>query len=768
MKNGRFKVLLLVLAMVFSTFASGMTQSGPIPGNDGGGYDSDETFYFDENGNEVDGPTDYWVSFEVDGQYLSFTSNNVIVTSVTVKGGNAHYIYTDLGSSENGMYAPLVGNVEQNGGNIPDISHYNFTFEIADLPPPPPDPEGEIDITKIVVDHEDEVITENNTEFKFRLYMWVDDDWEEVDDESPFYITGNDTVTIDGLTLGKYKFVEEDIPDGFELDSANDVEVTLDEEHLERKAEFTNKMDDDTPPPPGKGKLIVHKRIQRISGSIDANIGDDEFTIQLSGPLPVDSNLYEERTLTINDDENGDHVTFDDLPFGDYILEETHINGEPIGSNEYHIQMPGNNGEEVGSSVEIESNGTENRWLVNHETPPPPPWEGTISIQKLIREEPNESLEGFEFELWKDGERVRGPESTDIYGEIDFSGLPAGEYEIRELESDFIADYLDDNPIEIGPEIENENDDVWVVRVNNIRIEIEDIVVQKDVSNDDDLSGFVFRLYRIVEVDEGEFDEEFVAERTTGITGRIVFEDQPDGEYVLYEVPRTGYVMGIGAHGSEEGEEFFHSENMTYPIEVTNRKLPTPELGEIEVEKTVLNSAGNPMSSNTPFYFELQVLGEGWMTIDSGLIVGNGTYVFDELEDGEYRVREVDIDSDFYLVGSNNIEVEIEDGSIEDVEFINRLKPLPPDDDDDDDDDDRPRPRPEPEEDEDEEEVLEITVIEQVPEAVPVPEPVIEVVEEVVPLATLPKTGAHDPSFFGGIGAALLGLGLLLKKKEDK
>jgi len=104
MKNVKMKILLLVLAMTLSTFASGATPGDPIPGNDGGGYDSDEIFYFNADGSEADGETDYWVSFEVDGQYLSFTSNNVIITSVTVKGGNAHYIYTNLGNSESQVH----------------------------------------------------------------------------------------------------------------------------------------------------------------------------------------------------------------------------------------------------------------------------------------------------------------------------------------------------------------------------------------------------------------------------------------------------------------------------------------------------------------------------------------------------------------------------------------------------------------------------------------------------------------------------------------
>ena len=45
------------------------------------------------------------------------------------------------------------------------------------------------------------------------------------------------------------------------------------------------------------------------------------------------------------------------------------------------------------------------------------------------------------------------------------------------------------------------------------------------------------------------------------------------------------------------------------------------------------------------------------------------------------------------------------------------------------------------------------------------PEPVVEVVEE-TPKA-LPKTGATDPMLFSGLGAALLGLGLFLKKKKE-
>ncbi len=782
-----FIAIVVALSLIIGyipTFSFAVTEKD-FDGNDSLDFKVDPpkstTVYFDFDDEDeiirVNGPTDYWIEFTVydDGKYLSYTTHNVQIDELSVKGGNAYRLYSGLGSSGSGFRAP-----DNDGGNIPQISHYSFNVTLV-TPPPPPDPLGEIDVTKIVKDEDDKVIPNDDTRFEFELYMWVDDGWDEVDEESPFYIDGNGTKTIDGLTLGKYKVVEVDIPEGYDLDAEVDfIEVTLTKMDLEKKAEFTNIMDDDTPPPPpdDKGSLIVHKRILRHTGSVDANLGDDEFTIRLSGPLPVDSDLYEVRVLTINDDANGDNVTFNDLPYGDYILEETHINGEAIGNHSYHIQLPGNNGEIVGSDVEIDSKATVNRWLVNHETPPPPPWDGTIRVRKLIRENPNASVAGFEFELWMDDEKVAGPLETDIYGEVDFPGLAAGTYEIREVNTDYLAEYLDDNPVTIGPEMGNENDDVWVIRVNNYTIDLDDIVVKKIVSNADEgdsLSGFVFRLYRIVE----EGPDEFVGERTTGPSGIVVFEDQPDGDYVLYEVPRAGYFMGIGAPDSDDGYEFSHSIYMEYPIEVTNRKLPPPpDRGFITVEKIVQTRFGNVIQgNNTPFYFELHKRVEGsWVFEDEGSILGNGTLVFGPLDDGEYRVREVDIDDDFDLFTSNNLIVEIENGSDEDVSFINRRVPPPPPDDDDDDpppdddDDDpppppptpTPTPTPEPE----------VVVIEPVPEAPPAVLEEVEVVEEPVPeaapVAVLPKTGAADPFAISGLGGLLLGLGLFLKKKKEE
>jgi len=169
------------------------------------------------------------------------------------------------------------------------------------------------------------------------------------------------------------------------------------------------------------------------------------------------------------------------------------------------------------------------------------------------------------------------------------------------------------------------------------------------------------------------------------------------------------------------------------------------------VTKRVLNRAGNVFSSTTEFFFELQVAGEGgWVTIDDGSIIGNGSLTFEDLDDGEYRVREVSINSAYFLVTNNNLEVDIVEASSEDVEFTNRLRLIDDDDNDDDDDDDDDNDIDDDDDDDDEDDpVIESVTVtpDPVPQAPPVievvetepePEPEMEVMEEPVPQATLP------------------------------
>ena len=330
----------------------------------------------------------------------------------------------------------------------------------------------------------------------------------------------------------------------------------------------------------------------------------------------------------------------------------------------------------------------------------------------------------------------------EVGDEIYFTWNDDGEIKNKEI-SHIIAIFV---PIE-------EPDPVGSITISKTLID-ED---EQEITDDD--TEFEFTIERYVEGDWVEIDEspvflaggesETLKDLPLGLYRVTEDEDLPDG----YTRVSSAFVeVTLSDDGDSEDADFTNMREDDTP--------PPPELGEIEVTKRVLNRSGNVFSSTTEFFFELQVAGEGgWVTIDDGSIIGNGSLTFEDLDDGEYRVREVSINSAYFLVTNNNLEVDIVEASSEDVEFTNRLRPI----DDDNDDDDDPviesvTVTPDP--------VPQAPPVIEVVEAEPEPEPEMEVIEEPVPQATLPRTGASDPTVFAGFGAAFMALGLFLKKKR--
>ncbi len=133
MTKGRYKILLLVMVMVLTTFSAGFTD---YDGNESyefktEGY-GDSTWYFNEDGDHVDGPTEYWVKFFVssDGMYLNYETNNMTISGLNVKGGDGYRVYSDSDLGGKDFRAP-----DNNGGNVPQISHYSFLMgRIIPLP----------------------------------------------------------------------------------------------------------------------------------------------------------------------------------------------------------------------------------------------------------------------------------------------------------------------------------------------------------------------------------------------------------------------------------------------------------------------------------------------------------------------------------------------------------------------------------------------------------------------------------------------------------
>src|SRR5690554_2257100 len=169
-KYSRLLTFIIAFSMILSmhvTFA--VPDYEDFDGNDNFTYKEDSssssTWYFDEDGNKVGGPTDYWVKFTVSGDELSFETNNLSLDLVSIKGGPMYRVYTNLGSSESGLTAPL-----NKSGNEPyepyGISHYSF--ELDKIIPPPPPEKADVIVEKSI---EDMVDGESRAGFKFELWQ---------------------------------------------------------------------------------------------------------------------------------------------------------------------------------------------------------------------------------------------------------------------------------------------------------------------------------------------------------------------------------------------------------------------------------------------------------------------------------------------------------------------------------------------------------------------------------------------------------------------
>ncbi|WP_422486356.1 DUF7601 domain-containing protein [Gudongella sp. DL1XJH-153] len=678
---------------------------------------------------------------------VEFESDDYPIYAVVIKGGTDNdVIYFD-----DGVYSGSFDNSDlSNPSGEPDLSNITFYTKYV----------GEIEIEKIVTDEDDEVIQDDDTKFKFKVEMKVEGEWGEIDD-SPVILTGNDSDTLTGLSLGMYRVTEIDIDSDYTLDTDNELEIELKNNGDSKYVSFTNIMDT-----PEDGSLRIIKSVE-TPGQASEIIDSTEFSFIVE--------MYDEDAKEWVELEDSPFAVAGgssldlDLPLGKYrITEESEFGYRLDSENELEVELTE---EEPADSV----------LFTNVKIP-----DGMLTIIKSIVTpgQASEIVDSTEFsfivemydedaEEWVELEDspfvVAGGSSLDLV-------LPLGEYRVtEESKTGYILNGENGLKVELT---ENEPEDSVLfenMKVPQGSIEISKILVDEDDEEiDDDTTEFEFKIEMMVEEDEEtswvEIDESTVlleggeSETLTGL---------PLGEYRVTEINiPEGYML----HSESENEQETKLENdgdMGEAIftNVREEDTPPPELGEIEVTKIVQNSSGNNISRSTRFYFELQVQGEGgWVTIDDGFIDGNGSLTFEDLEDGLYRVREVSINSAFRLFSDNNVEAEILESSSEEVEFINRLRPPRDDDDDDEEEDDDD----EPEEDDDEEvltidteptpQLPPVIVVEQQPE--PEQEPEVEVVEEETPQATLPATGASDPTVFAGFGAAFMALGLYLKKKR--
>lgn len=863
-KYSKLLTFLIAFSMILSmhvTFAE--PEYDDYDGNDSYTYKEDSndssTWYFDEDGNHVEGPTDYWVEFTVSGDELSFETNNVSLDLLSIKGGKIGYrVYTNLGSDESGLTAP-----DNPNGKPAGISHYSFELTVIPIEEwegkiiinksfvgeteydfddveftltgpdeyeetKSPDSEGYVEFTGLeegsytLSEKGLEGITsslpenglliglpddaDENDEFEVDVTNTVDTEpWEgkiiinksfvaESDydfDDVEFTLSGPDDyeetkspdsegyVEFTGLMEGSYTLTEEELEgftsslpeNGLEIDLPDDAD-----EYDVFEVDVVNREKTDD-----EGSLKVHKRIMKPNGSIVGALGDGEFTVTLEGPIGEEGNSTRTGVIT----NQSSHYTFTNLPFGTYKLLETEIDHEGVSYGDPIYAISGNqNYEEVDNeNIVIDSTGQDEIWVINVEEETPDDWEGSIKVEKFFSGEGQYEKSGIDFTLIgpDDYEKTL---TTGEEGIVEFMELAEGTYTLTEDVPEGFTTSLPEEGLDIVLPDDAGEDHQVEVEVTNTEIPDDwegDIRIVKSVrdtrDNSPDLDGFTFSLYEII----GEESEELVESKTTSESGIVIFNGLPEGDYKLYEEDRPSYDEGI-----DEGGIIITlpSEDMVdgvLTIDVENvRRYPEEWEGAIRIVKSVRDSRDSTPELDG-FTFRLyQIIEDEEVLIGSRTTGESGIVSFAELEEGDYILYENNRGLYIEGIDSDGLEITLPSEDMDDdiltIEVENIRRYSPPDDDDDDDVDDDDNDIDDDDDDDDDPVIESVTVTpDPVPQAPPVievvetkpePEPEMEVIEEPVPQATLPRTGASDPTIFAGFGAAIMALGLYLKKKR--
>ena len=134
-------LLIVFLIFILNDFVNASASFEDFNGNYSGIFKIDppiETVvYIDDGENIVSNETDNYVSFTLDkdGTSLSFTTKNVLITEVYLKGADNYRIYTWVNgiSEAKNLTCPI-----NQGGQVPQISHYGFGSFIIVKPTPTP------------------------------------------------------------------------------------------------------------------------------------------------------------------------------------------------------------------------------------------------------------------------------------------------------------------------------------------------------------------------------------------------------------------------------------------------------------------------------------------------------------------------------------------------------------------------------------------------------------------------------------------------------
>ena len=464
----------------------------------------------------------------------------------------------------------------------------------------------------------------------------------EIDFERTVTSGANGRIDTGDLRPGSYTIEEVSAPDGFELSGQDPIEFEIErsqEESIEICSEpFENHV---------KTTAIEVTKQDSINGQL---LPGAEFELTYSEGDYFDS-ASSFTPVTGVTDENG-VLRFEDLKPGTYELTET---GAPEGyiADDTPIEVPVtlgdvHNEQTVGVTVD-------NDPFAN------------ITLTK-VDSETETSLNGAVFALEDDaGNAIDGFDElvTDAEGKISITGLPAGNYQIREItapdgyeiqDGGFLSEVLTvDGDADVTEELEIDDVGNDIVK-GSVR------VVKVDGESNERLENVEFTLNAVDLVNDGTYTE---TTHTTDSNGEIIVEDLRPGDYVFEEVsPLDGYQPHWGTIeftiDFDPNDEVVEIEVKNYKyVELTAEKSwndnndtaderPNEADVQLEVQRKLAGEADSKFEAVSSDDYE--------QSVDKG--ENRWNYTFSELDavDGngekyEYRIEEVDPGDNYELQG---------------------------------------------------------------------------------------------------------------------
>ena len=565
--------------------------------------------------------------------------NNIITeATLTVVYGGEEYTaegYRPSGGDKGAMHFDVVG--------VPvgaEVTEAWAVFEVEEGPGGGPDdnylltisnkiegeievPTGSITIEKELLDVDDEAITEDDTEFTVNVKG------SDYDMDHSFSV--DEPVVIEDLPLGDYTISEVHIPDGFELISIVEENVTLSEEVQAVTVVVTNQVEEDIvigEP----GALIIEKLLLDAD---EEEITDDDttFMVNIHGEeYDEDHEFSVNEPLVLDDLEPGEyHITEINTPEG-YIF---------VSISDEMVTISENNQEDV--TVVVTNQVVEEEEVF-----------GMLTIEKYLLDVDDEAIteDDTEFTVNVEGPYKYNEDHTFSVDEpVVIEDLPLGDYTISEVHipDGFELISIEEENITLSEKLQA----VTVVVTNQVEEDIVigepgALIIEKLLLDADDEEITDDDTMFMVNIQGEEYDED----HEFSVNEPLVLDELEPGDYYIseLEIPEGFEFVEISHEMVTISED--NQEDIT--VVVTNQMVEEEEvLGMLTIEKYLLDVDGEQVLEDDTL-FTVQVTGPFNYDEDHTFSV-NDPAVIQDLPLGEYEISEKDIPEGYQLVTIDDV-----------------------------------------------------------------------------------------------------------------